>query len=85
MSRIFEDVMADLAALGPDWNGYGEQAITPEAIATLAWVTVVPLSSGGVQLEWHTEQFDIEVEVDPDGSLRSVMSEKVSWRRTDPA
>jgi hypothetical protein len=69
--------MEELAALGPDWNGYGEQAITPEAIATLAWISAVPLSSGGIQLEWHTGQFDIEVEIGPDGSLRSVMSERV--------
>jgi hypothetical protein len=77
-SAIERWVTKELEDLEPDWNGYGEKAIGEKAIDTLAWVSVVPLSNGGLQLEWHTTQFDIEIEVGPDGSLRAVSSQVVA-------
>jgi hypothetical protein len=61
--------------LGPDWDSYGASEISPEAVeqaiklllgtacedTTAPWV--VPTSSGGIQLEWHTDKDDLEVEV----------------------
>jgi hypothetical protein len=61
--------------LAPDWDSYGASEVSPEAVeqaiklllntvcedTTVPWV--VPTSSGGIQLEWHTDEADLEVEV----------------------
>lgn len=68
----------DLRSLQPDWNSYGGKPITEEAIAgmkkllkllsTPGWV--VPLSDGGLQIEWHgKDDFDVEIEIGPDGKV----------------
>lgn len=58
--------LAAVEALQPDWDGYGADRINPRAAADvkrfLAWLPkdladpppfVLPLSAGGVRLEWH--------------------------------
>jgi hypothetical protein len=63
-------------ALPPGWNSYDASPIREESVET-AWALlscvlgpqmplpyVVPLPSGGVQLEWHTERLDLEIEIE---------------------
>ena len=33
----------------------------------------VPLESGGTQVEWHCDGWDIEIEIGPDGKIRGVL------------
>jgi hypothetical protein len=67
---------ADLLRLPPDWDGYGANVIDPQPLVAAYRFSVdflrinspapqvVPLSSGGVQLEWHREDVDLEIEFD---------------------
>ena len=61
---------------GENWNGYGENPITGQAVArTMSLLTkvamdgpepaVVPMSDGGIQIEWHYGGTEIEIEVPP--------------------
>ena len=70
-------------SLGENWNGYGENAITAQAVVrTMNLLTrvamdgpepaVVPMSDGGIQIEWHYGGTEIEVEVPSDGRELSV-------------
>jgi len=68
----------DLLTLPPDWNSYGAGAIDQETVVeamnlingllgpTSPAPRVVPLSSGGLQLEWHRKGIDLEVVFDRD-------------------
>lgn len=69
--------LVELLQLAPNWDSFGAPSIAERA-ATLALdllyeasppgtppPSVVPASHGGVQLEWHRGQMDIEVEVWP--------------------
>jgi hypothetical protein len=67
---------ADLLTLRPDWDSYGAGPIDPSLVrAALNFMNrllsptssaprVVPLSSGGLQLEWHRKGADLEVVFD---------------------
>jgi len=73
----------ELLSLGENWNGYGERAIRDTAVKRALNVlevigtdgptpSVVPMSDGGLQLEWMGNEFEIEVEIPPEG-LASVL------------
>lgn len=67
-----------LLALKKNWDSYGGQAIRRKAVdaairiraAVATEPSFVPMSNGGVQVEWHRQGFDIELEVSPDGTLQ---------------
>jgi len=76
----FDPVMqgfADLITLEPNWDSYHAKAIDKtiiqNALATLdALLTpaspapsIVPLSSGGLQIEWHHNEHDLELVLEP--------------------
>ena len=64
-------------ALEENWNGYGERPIHEEAIkrtidvlnAIVSETTpkpdIVPTSKGGIQIEWVSKDYEVEVEVFP--------------------
>lgn len=70
-----------LMAFGADWDSYGGYPLRPgvalHAVRLLAAIldndvpvpSVVPTSTGGVQLEWHQSGADLEMEVKPDRSV----------------
>jgi hypothetical protein len=79
-------LLAELGRLEPDWDTYGSEPPTKEAIAAARHLieevqrglqgteaglslpfAVVPLSGGGVQIEWRGENDSIEVEIGPRG------------------
>ena len=67
-----------LYELGAGWDSYGAMPIDQRAIeAVQRFVTVagcaVPLSDGGVQLEWHVDGWDIEIEFTPEGKIGGVL------------
>jgi len=73
------DEMNDLLNLRAGWDSYGAHAVSADAVAaTIRFLGlvmqeesrmpfIVPMSSGNIQLEWHSGGVDIEVEVTPDG------------------
>jgi len=70
---------ARLLALEDGWDTYDGRAPTEAAVHVAAAIkrnlTLVPLSSGGVQLEAHAGGVDLEIVIDPDGRLRGVACE----------
>jgi len=68
----------DLLTLPHDWNSYGAGAIDPKIVLyAMTFINgllvpgipaprVVPLSSGGLQLEWHRQGVDLEIVFDRD-------------------
>lgn len=78
-----------VAALGPDWDGHGAPPINPavpravrdwgQAMPGWAFApapAVVPLSSGGLQLEWHVGPRILELEFES--------PETIHYLRWDP-
>lgn len=68
-----EQQFARLRALLQDWDSYGappiDLVVLERARAWLAAVQVVPMSGGGVQLEWHADGVDVEIAFDIDGTV----------------
>lgn len=80
-SRFIRD-LDELWGLPDGWDGAGSCAVTDAAIEAAASVVfevmpdsglptpqVVPLRSGGLQVEWHVYRNDLEIEVRPTGEL----------------
>lgn len=77
--------MQQISVLPANWDSYGSQRIQDAAIVgamQLLAVTlnpngvapmVVPTSVGGLQLEWHQDGFDIEVEFSPTGAASAYL------------
>ena len=71
----------ELLQLPRGWNSHSAEPVSEEAfvrtveflseymVAGVAGPAVVPTVRGGLQLEWHRQGVDIEVEVGPEGSV----------------
>ena len=67
--------LTQLLELEPGWDGYNASAIRRDIVdfclqmmlRTFDYETpapqIVPLAGGGLQLEWHLREFDLEVEI----------------------
>jgi hypothetical protein len=72
--------LRDLLQLPGDWDGYGavqiQERIAQKALMVLVEVmendapapSVVPLSDGGIQVEWHRRGRSLEIEFPADGA-----------------
>jgi len=66
-----------LLALKENWDTYGAPIISKIAVdaalqlrnVLAAVPSFVPMSNGGVQIEWHSQGFDVELEIQPNGRL----------------
>jgi len=93
--RLQELIEAGVAA--PDWNGHGARALRPEAIGLgvriladlyrgsegrpFPWI--VPTSRGGLQYEWHEGGVDLEIDIDPNGSVDVVFVDRGEQKEWD--
>lgn len=103
-SRSARDRVQALARLEENWNTYGSPAISPEAVSeALKLLTdiarlgmpepkIVPVSGGGLQMEWANGRSEIEIEIFPDKSIQYLlvdaegkMLEGQIFRREDAA
>ncbi len=63
--------------LKPDWDSYGSRRISEDALAIASEIhtaltgkwQIVPVATGGVQIELHAQGIDIEIEINPDGTV----------------
>lgn len=62
-----DQVVQPLLALEKDWDSYGGERITAEAIHVVRNGAVVPRTDGGVTFEWHINGWDVELDFGPDG------------------
>lgn len=85
----------ELLSLEPDWDSYGglptSEAAARKAIKIVSGFVaqsarlpaIVPVNDGGVQLEWHNNGWDVEIEVHPDGAVSTFIdngSISNTWR-----
>lgn len=67
----FEARLAELAELKDDWDSYGGSPPHPDAIEharqLLEHCFIVPTNNGGVCIELHEVDIDIDVEIDRNG------------------
>lgn len=78
--------LSHLRQLEPRWDGRSAEMLTDDAcetavrlLASLAipappTAQLVPLTDGGVQLEWHAGGINVEIEVDPIGEVHAFIS-----------
>lgn len=68
--------LSELAQLPPNWNGYGERPVHPASIKRLVNMldtvdydgpdlTIVPLGTGALQVEWEQDGRYLEIEIPP--------------------
>lgn len=85
--------MEELLTFDANWDSYGAEPVSLravadaiEVIAIMAGLTsaripppvVVPTPAGGIQLEWHQNQIDLEIEVNPARNTRVFVADAVS-------
>lgn len=75
MPQISEDWQGALRALTVGWNSYDAAPISEKAIEAVKWFCVTPTTEGGIQLERHGYGQDFEMEIAPDGRIKSVYFE----------
>ena len=80
----------ELLALPRNWDSYGAEPISPELTWTalqllrcfmrdgMSRPKIVPTNRGGVQLEWHQDGIDLEVEIVSQRELRVVLGHVIS-------
>lgn len=71
--------LADLLTLPANWDTYGAAPIELKVVNQASQLMkgildaddpppwVVPMSNGGIQLEWHENGADLEIEIEPKG------------------
>lgn len=73
MPSDLREKLESFTRLQEGWDTYGAAPIAalPIALARLLIEPphLVPTSKGGVQLEWHAQGFDIEIEIHPSGRV----------------
>ena len=74
-----ERQLNELLALEPGWDGYRAREVADTAVEAtvevldrfmneaLEFPDLFPLSDGGIQIEWHADGVDIEIEVSREG------------------
>lgn len=93
--RLQELIQAGVAA--PDWNGHGARPLQREAVALGVRVLaalfqgaegrpfpwIVPTFRGGLQCEWHASGIDLEIDIDPNGSVDVVFTDRAEGKEWD--
>jgi hypothetical protein len=82
------DPYAKMATLQPNWDSYGAAPIDTRAIEAArsfeATFWRVPTCNGGVQLEWHALDIDLEVAIASDGTVEGVFVHHPRWELESP-
>lgn len=86
--------VAAMASLQPNWDGHGAKRIDPAAVQTALAILsraavdidepyIVPTPGGGVQLEWHPQGVDLELEARADGKVGFLAIDQPSNREQE--
>ena len=62
-----------LRLLSPNWDNEGALPISDAAIWTVESFATVPTCHGGIQLEIHQDGYDVEIEIDHAGKIKSCL------------
>ena len=89
--------LVDLLTLPPNWDSYDARPIEYDLVQQALQFTngvlrpfspapsVVPLSSGGLQLEWHRKGIDLEIVFDQDAQPFFCWQDRVSGEESEHA
>ncbi len=81
-------LLTEYIGLPPNWDSYGARPITPGAVERARHLlsllfdtfnkaglpdTVVPIADGGIQFEWSLAGSTLEVEIQSDGALNTLL------------
>lgn len=76
MTDRYADRLKELSETKDGWNGKGSVAPTEDALDAarkiLFGACVTLTHQGGIQLEWHTLGWDVEIELSPGGTMDNV-------------
>lgn len=72
----FDERLASMVGLKADWDSYGAKPITEAAIKTAGLMVPIPSRDGGIDLELHAGGIDLTIEIDPDGTVKSIYWEE---------
>jgi hypothetical protein len=75
--RIGENWREQLSALKYDWDSYDANPITTAALDAVDRILVIPMNSGGIQLEIHDIDLCITICIDPFGHVEDVNGSRV--------
>ena len=90
-----KSALRDALRLPPGWNNRGAKPVTVDALrsvigalnATMSHDSpapdVVPLATGGLQLEWHLHQIDIELTASRRGELSVYVRDRQTGREAE--
>jgi hypothetical protein len=82
--------LKELLALEPGWDGHGGASLRPDVARYCVQLMgrvlnsdtpppqIVPLSHGGVQLEWHLRDVDLEIEIKSPSSVSFLFGDRVT-------
>jgi len=79
MTNAVRDNLDSLRKLPHGWNSYNAAPITEAAITSAERLidmlrtslpAIVPRSCGGIQIEWHEQGMNVEIEIDADGTVQ---------------
>lgn len=82
--------LEELSLLTDNWDSYGGKPITQFALAEAELLLdaleriqavepfICPCSNGGLQLEWHRNGYDLEIEISPEGEVSEVYCAKAT-------
>lgn len=82
--------LEELSKLGNNWDSYGSEPITKAALdkaqlllGALSGIQAIepfvcPCSNGGLQLEWHRNGYDLEIEISPNGEVSEVFCDEAT-------
>jgi hypothetical protein len=91
--RQMAEELSELAELPENWNGYGSPRLQPAAISEASNLIgilevlhmpvpqFVPVSGGGIQLEWHNNKCELEVEIRADGTMEFLIVDETGTMR----
>lgn len=75
--------IANLATLEPGWDGHGGDPPTEKALARLRGfdraLSYVPMSDGGIQVEFHALGLDFEIVIGPNGEVAGYLLDTPSF------
>lgn len=86
-SKVAQERLKELAQLPTNWNGYGSPKISSDAIGEcltlltdmaklgMPMPSIIPISGGGLQIEWRNAKCELEIEIMPDKSVHYLITD----------
>ena len=76
--------LAELVKLQDGWDGPKSHKLSGAALITAGNLTPVPVADGSIVIEMHAGGIDLEIDIAPDGKVRSVYvrptnGESIMW------